>query len=185
MATDDNIKSNSRVEELYLTIEKLSNKEHISKHIKMSDDDDSDVEDLGHTTNKKENSGRPKKRKISAKIKEKKRARFTSEQTHSEIAEIYHEKGIKEGTQTKYRSKIKYSYSEEFSPDAVDDKSEFIVPHWQVVGMQSTGIPPHLPISKQMKDLSERLELLEESIHRHHSNLTSTLPEVIATKVVI
>jgi hypothetical protein len=52
-----------------------------------------------------------------------------------------------------------------------------------ITGMQATGIPPHLAISKQMKDMSERIDLLEESIRKHHSDLVDTLPLAVAEKV--
>jgi hypothetical protein len=102
----------------------------------MSDGDDSDVDDLGHAEDmqsSEQQTSKPKatrKRVMSDKAKQKKKARFTSEQSHSEIADIYDEKRTKVGTKKNYRSRINVlkEYFQEFSPDALDDDGEVRVP---------------------------------------------------------
>lgn len=98
----------------------------------MSEDDDSDVDNLGYPDEVQKSSKRKtrKRRALFEMVQEKKRAMFTSDQSHAEIAEIYDEKSTKEGTKNNYRSRINVlkEYLEEFSPDELDDNGEVIIP---------------------------------------------------------
>jgi hypothetical protein len=93
----------------------------------MSDGDDSDVDDFSYVhdmQSSEQQTSKPKatrKRVMSDKAKQKKKARFTSEQSYSEIADIYDEERTKVGTKKNYRSRINVlkEYFEEFSPDAL------------------------------------------------------------------
>jgi len=98
----------------------------------MSDGDDSDVDNFRYVDDmqsSEQQTSKPKatrKQVMSDKAKQKKNARFTSEQSHSEIADIYDGKRTKVGTKKNYRSRINVlkEYFEEFSPDALDDDGE-------------------------------------------------------------
>jgi chorismate synthase len=52
-----------------------------------------------------------------------------------------------------------------------------------LTGMIATGIPPHLAITKSMKELTARLETLETGIRETHEDMKSNLPDSIAAKV--
>ena len=86
--------------------------EHTSTSSTMSDGDDSDVDDFRYvdaSQSSEQQTSKPKatrKRVMSDKAKQKKKARFTSEQSHSEIADIYDEKRTKVGTKKNYKSRI-------------------------------------------------------------------------------
>ena len=95
----------------------------------MSDGDDSDVDDFRYVNDmqsSEQQTSKPKATRewvMSDKAKQKKKARFTSEQSHSEIAD-------KSRVKENYRSRINSlkEYFEEFSPDALDDDGEIRVP---------------------------------------------------------